>query len=177
MVRSDRLALLLAGLLTLTVLACSYSPTSPFAGFDGKGSRLSGRFTSQASASAALRAQPQPNFDGITVYVRENTSITTTVRSNGTFTLDGIPEGTITVVFKRDDSVIGELTFRGVLANQEIRIVVRLTEGDVVVLVEQERDDDSSDDESNEDESDDSDDKGDEDSDEDSDDDSDSSGN
>jgi len=136
--------------------ACSFSPTSPFEGFDGMGSRISGEFVSEGTSSAALKASRQSTFENVTVSVKQDPSIQTSVKSNGTFTLEGIPDGTVTLVFKSDVQLMGEIMLRDVRPNQEIRIVVELTVDLRVVLVEEERDevdDDSADDDSADDDS------------------------
>jgi len=65
--------------------------------------------------------------------VQENTSITTTVSSNGTFELEGVPDGSFTLVFSSTTSVIGTVTVPGG-ANQEINIVVQVTVNVVVII-------------------------------------------
>ena len=130
----------IAGLLFLTtVLACDFNPTAPFAGFDDKGSRVSGVFESEGS-SLAQSTMAQSTFAGMVVFVRQQPDVTDSVKSNGSFTLVEIPQGTLTLVFKKDDAVIGEITLYDVLANQEIRIVVALTARDEVVLLDESRD-------------------------------------
>jgi hypothetical protein len=146
MARSNVLILLIGVMVVFLPQACDFSPTSPFEGFDGKGSRLSGTFVS-AGESAALTAlsrstsaRSQNTFEGITVFIKQDPAIGAVVDSNGTFVLIGLPGGTITVVFKRDDTVIGRLSFHRVLANQEIRVVVTLNDTGRVELVEAQRD-------------------------------------
>ncbi len=131
----------IAALLLVLGLACDFSPTAPFEGFDGKGSRISGTFTNQGTSGSALRAQPQSTFDGITVFVRQDPSLETDVKSNGTFVLSGLPGGTITIVFQRDGQTLDQLTFHDVMPNQEIRIVLELTDSGRVNLLEEDRDD------------------------------------
>ena len=76
----------------------------------------------------------------MTVHVKQDPSIETSVKSNGTFTLKGIPSGAVTLVFRIDGRVISAITLRDVRRNQEIRIVVELTDDLRVVLVSQDRD-------------------------------------
>lgn len=121
-------------------IACNFSPTSPFEGFDGMGSRVAGQFASDGATESSLRAYPQSAYEGMTVSVKQNPSIQTSVRSNGTFTLEGIPDGRVTLVFKTDVRVNGEITLEDVRPNQEIRIVVELTVDLTVVLVSEQRD-------------------------------------
>ena len=135
-----------AGLLLATALvACNYSPTSPFEGFNGELSRgvsLSGTFTSASGGSAALKSMAANVFDGLTVTVLDQngqqTGITTTVSSNGSFKLRGLPEGSFTLVFKDANGNETHMTFDEVKPNQEITIVVALEQG-VVQLLEEKR--------------------------------------
>jgi hypothetical protein len=132
--------LIAAVLIALSPLACDFSPTAPFEGFDEEGSRISGIFTSGEGAGASLTAMPQSEYEGIRVYVEQDSTISVFVKSNGSFTLVGLPTGDVTVVFEKDGSVIGRLTFRDVVPNLEIRIVVTLNDSNRVELVEVVRD-------------------------------------
>ena len=147
MARYSRLVFLVGAMMVaLLAQACDFSPTSPFSGFDGQGSRLSGTFVSEGGSSEptalsqSTTALSQSSFDGITVFIKQDPALSAVVDSNGAFLLVGLPEGTITLIFKRSGAVIGRLTFRGVLTNQEIRIVVKLNDADRVELVEEQRD-------------------------------------
>lgn len=122
-------------------LACDFNPTGPFEDFDGMGSRISGTFVAQRTSGSALTAKPQSTFDDITVFVRQDTSIRTNVKSNGTFVLSGLPVGTVTIVFERQGQRLGQFVFREVMPNQEIRIVLELTDSGRVHLLEEDRDD------------------------------------
>lgn len=133
--------LFVAGALVVTAcFGCDFNPTAPFEGFDGRGSRISGTFDSGSSTGRAQRAQVQTDFEGIVVTVREDPSVTATVGSNGGFVLAGLPQGTVTLEFHKDGVLLGVLVFHDVLPNQEIRIVVELTDGGGVELLEEERD-------------------------------------
>jgi hypothetical protein len=83
---------------------------------------------------------PQNNYEGIRVYVEQDPTISTFVKSNGSFTLAGLPVGDITLIFEKDGSVIGRLTFRDIVPNQELRVVVTLNDSNHVELVEVIRD-------------------------------------
>lgn len=140
---------LVGTLALLLAIRCGFSPTAPFDGFngDGGGVRLSGTFTGQGNASAitALTAKALSEFDKITVEVLDSegkpTGIETRVSSDGSFTLRGLPEGRFTLVFRMEGEAepIGTITFRRVLPNQEITIVVRLTDAGSVKLVDEKR--------------------------------------
>lgn len=131
----------MAALLLGLGLACSFSPTTPFEGFDGMGSRISGTFSTGATSGSALTAEPRSTFVGMIVFVRQDPSIRTDVKSNGTFVLSGLPGGTVTIVFERDGQTLDQLTFPNVMPNQEIRVVLELTESGRVNLLEEDRDD------------------------------------
>ncbi len=124
----------------LVAAGCGFSPTSPFEGFDAKGTRLSGSFDSGATAQDnrvwAAAASPQ----GIRVSVKEQSSISAVVAGDGSFTLAGLPAGSWSLVFVRDGQVVGEIRFRSVRRNQEISIVVSLTSDGEVVLTAEHRD-------------------------------------
>ncbi len=120
--------------------ACAFSPTSPFEGFDGKGSRVSGSFDSGVAAQSEGASAAGPAFQGIQVTLQGNSSLSTTVGADGTFTLVGVPAGSFTLVFLRDGRVIGEIRFHNVGNNQEITIVVSLLSDGEVVLLEEHRD-------------------------------------
>ena len=142
----------LAGLITLAaLLACDSSPSSPTSTSPPQGassSRISGSFVSGTSGAARLTAHPLSTFDSITVHVKQNAGLRVEVSSNGTFTLDGVPTGTVVLVFTRDGENLGEVTIRGVTVGDEVRVMLELTADDTVVLVEVRRasDEDTSDD-------------------------------
>ncbi len=75
----------------------------------------------------------------ITVTLLSDPSITTTVGSDGTFTLRGLPAGSITLVFTQGGTEIGRLTFDEVAANQQITINVEVVSGDLVLVDEDRR--------------------------------------
>jgi hypothetical protein len=86
----------IAGLSFLVMgLACDFSPTAPFAGFDDKGSRVSGIFESEASA--LTQSVAQGTFDAMVVFVKQKSDLTDSVESNGSFNIAGIPQGTLTL--------------------------------------------------------------------------------
>jgi len=83
--------------------------------------------------SAQVAALAAGTGQKITVTVQQNTSITTTVSSNGTFELEGVPEGSFTLVFSSTTTVLGTVTVPGG-ASQEINIVVNVTVNVVVIV-------------------------------------------
>lgn len=129
----------------LLAAGCGFSPTAPFEGFDGKGTRVRGSFDNSAANSGvsaqsnevrASAASPQ----GLRVSLQERPSIAVTVGADGTFVLEGLPAGSWTLVFVRDGQVVGEIRFQSVRRNQELTIVVSLTANGEVVLVQERRD-------------------------------------
>lgn len=168
-----------AALVALT--ACDSSPTTPTQPVSSN--RILGSFVSEPSAAARQTASPHTSYEGINVSVRQDGRITVAVSSNGTFTLEDVPVGRVTIIFTRDGVEIGEVDIRGVGSAEEIRVTLELTDNGIVVLVDLQRsleedgtsDDESSDDESSDDESSDDESSDDESSDDESSDDSSSS--
>ena len=117
-------------LAALVLAACGGdSPSSPSSaqGVVLRGS-LAGTASAQSGASSAAV---------VTVTLREDPTITTTVGADGSFTLRGLPEGSFTLVFSNErGAVIGTLSFDGVRPNQEITITVRITSSGVTLLDE-----------------------------------------
>jgi hypothetical protein len=127
--------LVLAGLALsgLTLSGCSSSPTSPSgASVTIRGVALgSGASAASAGHGVALsdgraHAMTAPVSGGITVTV-QGTSITTTISANGTFELDDLPAGTITLVFTENGTVIGTITITSVPSQAEVDVVVQIT--------------------------------------------------
>jgi hypothetical protein len=136
---------LAAGVAAATV-ACGFSITGPFQGFDGAGSRLHGSFASELESQALFVAQSgdatgaAADFAGIEVSIEERPSLTAAVGADGKFSIAGVPTGAWTLHFARDGRPIGQMRFASVRSNQEIRIVVAVTSAGEVVLVEEARD-------------------------------------
>jgi len=138
----------------VALTACDSSPTSPSTG-QASSNRILGSFVSETSAASRQTARPNASFEGINVTVQQDGSIRVEVSSNGTFTLDHVPVGRVTIIFTRDGVKIGEVDIHGVGSNEEIRITLELTANDTVVLVDVQRtlEDNSSDDGSSDDDS------------------------
>jgi hypothetical protein len=77
--------------------------------------------------------------DPIDVHVQTDPSIKTTVGTDGSFTLRGLPEGSFTLVFTQAGAAVGTLDFREVAANQQITITIQLADGEVVLVDEDRR--------------------------------------
>ena len=97
-----------------------------------------GKFDAPKSAAIPVSIVADAAGDPITVHVLSDPSITTTVGTDGTFTLRGLPQGSFTLVFMQGTTEIGRLDFTQVAANQQINITVQLV-GSEVVLVDQSR--------------------------------------
>lgn len=122
-------------------LACDFNPmSSSFQGFDGKGSRISGTIVSEGTSAQELTASPQKTFQDMKVQIKQDPSVASPVKSNGTFTLVGIPDGRVTLVFLSDVHVLGEIPLDDVRPNQEIRITVELTIDLRIRLLSEDRD-------------------------------------
>jgi hypothetical protein len=109
------------------------SPSSPSAAqATGGGVVLRGSVISALGAVERIAS----GSSVITVTVKENSAITTTVGADGTFTLRGLPEGRFTLVFTNGTTPMGTVEFAGVLPNQEIIVTVSVSSSSVTVLEE-----------------------------------------
>jgi hypothetical protein len=116
----------------LLLAGCGGSPTSP----SGMGVvNLHGVALGANTASSASGLHAMSGSSGITVTV-QGTSTTTTISANGTFELDGLPAGTITLTFTRNGVTLGTITITNVPGTAEINLVVQITATVVLVKVE-----------------------------------------
>jgi hypothetical protein len=134
---SIRGLLVFAGVAALA--ACGFSPTAPFEGFDGQGTRLSGSFDAAVGSRDGVRSSAA-SFQGLAVSVAERPSLSTTVGSDGRFALTGLPAGAWSLLFARDGRNTGEIRLTSVRKNQGITIVVGQTPDGEVVLLSERRD-------------------------------------
>jgi hypothetical protein len=123
----------------LALAACGFSPTAPFSGFDGQGTRLSGSFDSTVAARDGGR-DAAATFEGLGVSLAERPSLSTKVSSDGSFALAGLPSGAWSLLFSRSGQTVGEVRLTSVRRNQGITVVVGLTPDGEVVLLSQRRD-------------------------------------
>jgi hypothetical protein len=91
--------------------------------------------SSAASASAEVRALSAA-AGALIVSVQGNPAISSPVSSDGRFTLRGLPEGRVILVFTRDGATIGTLTLDDVRAGQQITLTVVVTPTGVAVVDE-----------------------------------------
>lgn len=134
---------LLVALLALSFAACgAENPSSPSAASTGvvlNGSIMGGGSSSSAFGVSA-HATPTSAITGtVTVTLQGSSQISTTVSADGSFTLRGLPAGSFTLLFTRDGSPLGTLTFNSVMPNQEVTITISVNAGSVV-LVQEKRD-------------------------------------
>ena len=133
----------LAAVAAMAVAACGFNLTAPFEGFDGEGSRISGSFESSSAAqSVGYRAASRgpSDLEDVQVSIAEVPTLSTAVSGEGRFTLVGVPAGALTLVFQRGGRGIGDIRLTSVRNNQEIRLVVALTEFGEVILIDEDRD-------------------------------------
>jgi len=98
-----------------------------------------GKLATQSTAKAGSGIVMAAAGDPIEVHVESEPDIKTTVGADGSFTLRGLPEGSVTLVFTQGGTVIGTLTFREVAANQQITVTIQVAEGEVVLVDEDRR--------------------------------------
>lgn len=134
MCRRSVVVLLSLSMTFLPLVGCGgNNPASPSP--SGKGAVLRGVVLGEeASASSGDVSAKSTKAGGTTVSVQENTSITTTVSSNGTFELDNIPTGNFTLVFSNGTTVLGTVRVRGVPDDGQVVIIVQITVITVIVI-------------------------------------------
>ena len=127
--------------LAFVIVGCGgSSPTSPpqsteAVGNASQGVTLTGRFL--GSGSGRLQRALVTEVDDLTVSVLVGGNEVGSVKVvNGSFTLRGLPEGSLTLVFKNGTVEVDRLTIDGVKVNQQIAIVVELVNGRVNLLEE-----------------------------------------
>jgi hypothetical protein len=134
MIKIENLASFTIVLSLLATLGCGSSPSAPTENTLQQGTRLNGRFASGSGQGFALSTFPQNTFDGMTVRVLEDPSIQTSVGSNGSFTLRGLPEGEFHLEFTWDGKTSVH-HFDGVLPNLEITVVLEMMPGGAGVRI------------------------------------------
>ena len=114
-------------------LACGGSSPSGPSGTSGV--RVQGTLLGAAAGTGVAALSTGTAASGpITVTVK-GTSISVTISGNGTFELEGLPEGTFTLVFTQGGVVLGEVTVTDVSAGAEVKIIVQVS-GNTVILVQ-----------------------------------------
>lgn len=98
-----------------------------------------GKLATQSTAKAGSGIVMVATGEPIEVHVESEPDIKTTVDADGSFTLRGLPEGSVTLVFTQGGAEIGTLTFREVAANQQITVTIQVAEGEVVLVDEDRR--------------------------------------
>jgi hypothetical protein len=116
----------------LTLAACGGSPTGPSGAVNLRGTVVGD--TSAAAAASISGERAASSAARITVTVQEEPGLTTTVSGDGTFALDGVPEGRFTLAFTRDGVPLGTIDIAGATAGQDIQITVRVSHNRVVLV-------------------------------------------
>ena len=114
---------------------------------------LRGTVVGQGTASAA--SERAAGGARITVTVEGVPDLTTTVSGSGTFELEGIPEGSFTLVFSANGVTLGTIEISGAEAGEEIRITVQVTNTTVILIEIENGSGDDGDDEGDDDDGDD----------------------
>ncbi len=153
--RKTTLSVLAGAVLTFAAVACDFSPSAPFAGFDEEqqqGATLNGQFqqsgvagSSQQSVAPGYNAQRMlataSDTDAVpatAVIVQDadgNEIGSVDIDADGSFTLRGLPEYFTLVFEDASGNRLGDsMKFEGIKPNQEIDIVVAMVNGEVVLL-------------------------------------------
>jgi len=108
-------------------------PLGPWASNGGitlRGTVLGSAGAASGAGVRALAAAAGP----LIVSVQGNSAISSPVDSDGQFTLRGLPEGRVILVFTRDGGTVGTLPLDNVRAGQEITITVTVTPTGVALV-------------------------------------------
>jgi hypothetical protein len=142
------LLVLAVSVATLGLVACgSDTPASP----SGSGSvTLEGVLLGEGAAFTASDDDGASSSDGPVVVEIVGTDLSVTISGNGTFKIEEIPEGGITVRFTQDGVVLAEFGVPYAAEGTTVKIVVK-KEGQVIVLVDLEMDTDDDDGDSDDD--------------------------
>ncbi|MEO5761998.1 MAG: carboxypeptidase-like regulatory domain-containing protein [Vicinamibacteria bacterium] len=137
-------SLVLFSVAALVLTACgggSLSGPSATGGVVVNGSVIGAAGSSAATAAnfgfSSQSVTMASSVGTVTVSVQGQPSITTTVSADGSFTLRGLPSGSFTLVFSRDGTQLGTLSFGSVMPNQEVTITVSVTATTVALVQEQ----------------------------------------
>jgi hypothetical protein len=129
----------LAAALGLVFASCG-GPTSPSGVAVLRGTVLdetagaSQAVVSEAAGVSAQSTASSSSAANVTVSVQEAPELTATVAKDGTFTLSGLPTGTVTLLFSRNGRELGRLTIEDVLAGEQLDIKVKVRGNGVTLL-------------------------------------------
>ena len=127
---SRSLVLYAALLAAVSMAACGGNPSGASGAVV-----LRGTVVGDASAYAASSSErAAASAARITVTVQQDPSLSTTVGGNGTFELNGLPEGSFTLVFTSNSVTLGTIEITGAEPGQEIRITVQVTTTTVILI-------------------------------------------
>jgi hypothetical protein len=130
---------LFVGAAALLAVACGgSSPTGPSA---PAGVRVEGTVVDGSAGAGVVAHAGTATATGgsVTVTVKERPSLSVTVAGNGTFELEGLPDGRFTLVFARNGVALGEVPVTGASGGATVKVVVRV-DGSSVALVQLEID-------------------------------------
>jgi hypothetical protein len=114
----------------LVAMACGGNPAGPSGEV-----KLHGTVVGATAAASGASAFAEHAASGrITVTVSEDPRLTTTVGGDGTFELEGMPEGHFTLVFTVNGQTLGTIGITGATAGEEIRITVQVTTTTVILI-------------------------------------------
>jgi hypothetical protein len=137
MLQHNRLFLLIAiSIGAAATFGCeSASPAAP-SNDESKlvGLRLVGSVVQGSNASAQSVAVSAQSVGGMTVTVKDNPSLSTTVARNGSFQLKGLPATAFTLLFAAGGSTVGKIPLSPVQGAQTINLVVQLVNGQVDIV-------------------------------------------
>ncbi len=125
---------LLVGTAALLAVACGgSSPAGPSAsvGVRVEGTVLDG---SAGTGVVAHAGTATASSASVTVTVKERPSLSATVPGSGTFELDGLPEGSFTLVFARNGVALGEVPVTGASGGETVKVVVRVDDRTVALV-------------------------------------------
>ncbi len=126
----------------MTLTACGGSGSNPAAPSSASAVTLNGSVVGPGGASSLSSVSGATSTGlsipgALSVSVLESPAMTATVGADGSFTLRGLPTGSFTLVFTRDGTRIGTLSFTAVLPNQELNITISVTGSSLALLEEQ----------------------------------------
>jgi hypothetical protein len=134
MKRSHVFLAAMIAVLGLALSGCGGGPTSP----SEANPRVTLHGTALASPTASAETRDVQSLAApgsrVTVTVQESPSLSTTISSNGTFELDGLPAGSFTLVFTSAGTALGTVSVNSVPSSAQVDLVVQITTTSVVVV-------------------------------------------
>jgi len=125
------------GVAALAAAGCGSSSPSGPSGTGSvrvEGTVLGGPAGVGVAARSTGTAQSAGAASGPIIVTVTGTSISVTVSGNGTFEIEGLPEGTFTLVFTQGGVILGQVTVTNVAAGADVQVVVQVTGGTVILV-------------------------------------------